>query len=47
MIPEWFEEWVILETDNWYLKPDAPKEIQEEFSRWMKEHEGNENLIVD
>ena len=39
MMPEWFEEWVIPETDNWHLKPDAPKEVQEAFSRWIQEHD--------
>ena len=35
MMPEWFEEWVITDTDNWHLKPGAPEEVQKEFAKWM------------
>lgn len=35
-MPKWAHEWVIFETDNWHLKPDAPEDIQREFAEWMK-----------
>lgn len=45
--PEWFEEWVIPETDNWHLKPGAPEDVQREFAEFMKEHDFNETGIND
>ncbi len=38
MIPEWFNEWVEFEVDNWHLKPGAPENIQREFKEWMEKH---------
>jgi hypothetical protein len=38
MFPEWFAEWVELETDNWHLKPGAPDWVQKEFAEWMRQH---------
>lgn len=35
MMPEWFEEWVDTETDNWHLKPGAPEQVQKEFAEFM------------
>ena len=48
MIPEWFAEWVVTETDNWHPKPNAPDWVKKEFADWMGEHETKEDgLIVD
>ena len=35
--PEWFDEWVIVEPDNWHLKKGAPDEIKKEFEEFMKD----------
>lgn len=45
MMPEWFEEWVIPEVDNWHLKPGAPEQVQREFAEWMKAHDSSETGI--
>ena len=45
MMPEWFDEWVICETDNWHLKPGAPEQVQREFAEWMKAHDSSETGI--
>ena len=35
--PSFFDsEWFVPEPDNWHLKEGAPKEIVEEFNRYMK-----------
>lgn len=47
MIPDWFPEWVVTETDNWHLKPGAPEDIRKKFAEWMKEHESTEDKDVD
>jgi len=50
MMPDFFEsEWFVPETDNWHLKPGAPKELQDEFDAWMKEREKSleEGSIID
>ena len=31
MMPEWFEEWVVCEMDNWHLKPGAPEHVQRDL----------------
>ena len=47
MMPNFFtSEWFVPETDNWHLKEGAPKEIVEEFNKYMKEHD-KEDVIVD
>jgi hypothetical protein len=45
MMPEWFEEWVIPETDNWHLKPGAPEWVQKEFAEWMGQHDTEANGV--
>ena len=46
-MPNFFtSEWFVPETDNWHLKEGAPKEIVEEFNKYMKEHD-KEDVIVD
>ena len=48
MMPEWFEEWVIPEVDNWHLKPGAPESVKKEFAEWMGERDTEETgLCVD
>lgn len=34
--PDWFDEWVIPEVDNWHLKDNAPEWIKEEFKKYME-----------
>jgi hypothetical protein len=39
--PEWFNEWVIINTDeepSWKLKPDAPDKVKKEFAEFMQEN---------
>lgn len=36
MKPEWFDEWVIAEPDNWHLKENAPEDIKEKFEEFVK-----------
>lgn len=45
MMPEWFDEWVVCETDNWHLKPGAPDNVQREFAEWMKAHNTEANGV--
>jgi len=46
MMPKFFQsEWFVPETDNWHLKPGAPKEIVDEFNEWMKEHNSEDSGI--
>ena len=50
MMPEFFKsEWFVPETDNWHLKPGAPKEIVDEFNAYMKAQEKaeKEGITVD
>ena len=48
MMPEWFEEWVDAETDNWHLKPGAPEYVQKEFAEWMGDRNTEETgMCVD
>lgn len=32
---DWFDKWVIPETDNWHLKENAPEEVKKEFKEMM------------
>ena len=34
--PNWFDKWVIPETDNWHLKENAPEEVKKEFEEIME-----------
>lgn len=44
MVPKFFKsEYFVCEVDNWHLKEGAPKDIVEEFEKWMKEHDDEEN----
>ena len=36
--PDWFDEWVIKETDNWHLKDGAPDWMIEEFNKLMENY---------
>ena len=45
MMPEWFEEWVDTETDNWHLKPGAPEQVQKEFAEFMEQHDTDYNYL--
>jgi len=48
MLPEWFAEWVIMDVDNWHLKPDAPEWVQKEFAECMAERNPDETgMCVD
>lgn len=38
MIPEELADWIVFETDNWHLKPDAPESVIRLFNEWMAEH---------
>lgn len=44
-MPEWFEEWVVCETDNWHLKPGAPEDVKREFAEYMKVHDSTNTGI--
>ena len=35
----WGSKYFVPEPDNWHLTDDAPKEIKEEFEKYMKEQE--------
>lgn len=46
MMPEFFtSEWFVPEPDNWHLKEGAPKELQDQFDAWMKEHSQTDTVI--
>lgn len=50
MIPKFcFSEWFVPEVDNWHLKPDAPKEVADEFEAYMKERQEaeDEGITID
>ncbi len=33
--PKWFKKWVMCTAAGFKLRPGAPKEIREDFERWM------------
>lgn len=45
IFPDWYDEWIVLDVNehgvlkegykSMSLKPNAPKEIQEEFDKWI------------
>lgn len=47
-MPDFFtSEYFVPEPDNWHLKDDAPKEVREEFEKYMKnEQEAKSNGII-
>ena len=46
MMPDFFtSEWFVPEPDNWHLKEGAPKELQEQFDEWMKEHDQTDTVV--
>ena len=47
MKPDWFDEWVIPETDNWHLKPGAPDYVKKEFAELMGESDPDDGSAFD
>ena len=36
ILPEWFDEWVVVDEKGWSLKEDAPQKIKEEYDKIIK-----------
>ncbi len=33
----YFDKWIIKETYNWHIDPEAPERVKKDYAKWEKE----------